>query len=340
MILNRRILLITILVILLIPLSFFFWGSRPLHSEANYSKVHEITLEAAPLNPDTFTLMTYNIGYLSGMTNNLAVERSKALYDQNLLRAFKLMSSTKVDIVAFQEIDIDSHRSFRVNQLHELAESGDFKYSAEAVNWDKRYVPFPFWPPSRNFGMMLSGQAAMSKYAITSSDRIVLPKPASNSYLYNKFYIDRVIQIMNLEIGGRSVKLMNVHLEAFDNFTRESQAARTLAIYRDLVATFPVILVGDFNSEPPFAPTREAGDDAMYAFFNEPGLAAAIDRRRYTANEPDFLTFSSGNPKSKLDYIFYSTNDFQLLESRVVLEAQEISDHLPVMARLVLRSNR
>ena len=55
-----------------------------------------------------------------------------------------------------------------------------FLEGAYAVNWDKRYVPFPYWPPVVHFGEMLSGQGVLSKFPILMNKKIVLQKPEEN----------------------------------------------------------------------------------------------------------------------------------------------------------------
>jgi len=51
-------------------LIFYYWGSG---GSLNQNQLHqEISLKADQRqSSDTFSIMTYNLGYLSGMTNNL-----------------------------------------------------------------------------------------------------------------------------------------------------------------------------------------------------------------------------------------------------------------------------
>ena len=327
----KKILAGVALIILSFTLFLYFWGSSSHFPTAEYASIQNFDHSQPRNSTDTFSIMTYNLGYLSGMTNNLAVDRSEQLYDGNLATANKMINAIKPDFLAFQEIDFDANRSFYYNQFEQIANANEYSFGAMAVNWDKRYVPFPFWPPSKHFGKMLSGQALLCQFEITANERIVLEKPSDYSFYYKAFYIDRVAQISTVNLGGKIVKIINVHLEAFDESTREAQAAVVLSLYRDLAEEFPVFLVGDFNSLPPFATVGEPEDKSLNAYFKEPGLGVAIPEESYLQSESDYFTFNSVTPYQKLDYIFYSKKDVIPVSARVVHEAGEASDHLPVL---------
>ena len=70
---------------------FFFWASSSTLKENEYSKLltfeHPKTID----NDSIFSIVTYNIGYLSGMTNNLSVETPKELFDKNLEKLEQLV---------------------------------------------------------------------------------------------------------------------------------------------------------------------------------------------------------------------------------------------------------
>ncbi len=328
---SKKLILGSTLVILSFTFFLYFWGSSSHFPAAEYDRIQNFEHSQPGNSSDTFAIMTYNLGYLSGMTNNLPVDRSEDLFTSNLDLVIRMMGSTQPDMVALQEIDFDANRSFEHNQYEEIAFKIKYSFGAMAVNWDKRYVPFPFWPPSKHFGRMLSGQALLSKFKITANERIVLEMPAGYPFYYKAYYIDRVAQITTVEVDRKIIKIINVHLEAFDIATRETQAEVVLSLYRDLASDFPVFLVGDFNSIPPFATISEPEDKSLLAFFKEPGLGVAISQESYLQSESDYFTFNSVTPYQKLDYIFYSKKDIVPVSARVVHEALEASDHLPVL---------
>lgn len=328
-----KILLSVVLFLLLLVVVFYFWGSSGNIDQSNLNRAIIFKAPPAPAK-DTLTVMTYNIGYLSGMTNNLPVVHDQKLYQKNLRKAEKMLDSLPLDLIGFQEIDYGSARSFYVNQLDSLAVKAGFGFGVAATNWDKHYVPFPYWPPAVHFGEMHSGQAVLSRYPIIASERVAMDKPESAPFFYNAFYLDRLIQIVQVDIGRENpLIVLNVHLEAFDEETREKQAYKVLEVYRQYAVDYPVLLIGDFNIRPPYSTEKISDEKTIQVFLDEEGLKPAIERAEYLADERANFTFDTGNPYEKLDYIFYNTDKIAEVESLVVHNGGQISDHFPVMMR-------
>lgn len=339
-----RILVVVLLLLVAASVIFYFWGSSTRMDPVDYHRV--VTYASDPEAPkDTIKVMTYNIGFLSGMDNNLAVRTSAEVYADNLEQAKAFISQADADVVGFQEIDYGSHRSYYQQQLDALADAGGYAYGVQDVNWDRNYVPFPYWPPSVHYKRMLSGQAVLSKYPVGESERVVLDKPVNAPFYYNAFYLDRLVQVVHVDIG-RTVVILNVHLEAFDTETREAQAEILKGIYSKYAERFPVILMGDFNARPPFASEQATDPEGnpmeertTAIFFEDLGLQDAIAELEYMADEEANFTFSSGEPFEKLDYIFYDPDVLTPIEGRVMTEAGTISDHLPVSMTFTFNRN-
>jgi endonuclease/exonuclease/phosphatase family metal-dependent hydrolase len=331
-----RVVLFYILIpLLLFVLAFYVWGKS---SNLSQEELHRIEVSASPLAQlDTITVMTYNLGYLSGMTNNQAVKPSRDLFDQNQQRAIRIIEKYNPEIIGFQEIDFFSKRSYFENQAENLG--NHYATKVRSVNWDKKYVPFPYWPPSVHFGKMISGQAIFSKFQVNSSERIVLPGPKAAPFYYRAFYLDRLIQIAQLSIGKQNLVVMNVHLEAFDEQTRELQAKEVMSVLEAYAQQYPVLLMGDFNARPPFASERVTEEQTMQLFFNHPLLSSAISKDRYLSEEHQHFTFDTQAPYEKLDYIFYTKNFIRPVAAATISEAAEISDHLPVSFTFTLFEN-
>ncbi|OYT16934.1 MAG: endonuclease/exonuclease/phosphatase [Bacteroidetes bacterium 4572_77] len=285
------------LVIFVFLTAFYFWAKQSVLSPNEYALKYTFN-QRAPLSlPDTFSVMTFNIGYLSGMTNNLPMERELLFLHNNLLAFSGLLKDYKPEILAMQEIDFASKRSNYVNQFEEIASLNHYAYGAKVINWDKKYVPFPYWPFSQHFGEMQSGQALLSQAKIGSHKRIVLPKPQSNPFYYDAFYLDRLAQVL----------------------------------YKQYNKEYPIILCGDFNAQPPFSEkTQEKTIDIL---LSNPNIQMAIADSIYRKNIHSYYTFNSENPYMKIDYIFYNPSHLKLLEADVLRESGQISDHIPVWAR-------
>jgi len=307
-----------ILIFFILTVGFFFWGSTAVHPLKDRNKLINLDIKNAASNDSIFSILTYNIGYLSGMTNNLPIAKPKSLFDSNLAKVKTVFNSLNIDILTFQEIDYASARSYDVNQQLEIAKLG-YPYIGQTVNWDKRYLPFPEWPISLQFGRIYSGQSVLSKFPIKSQKRIVLQPVADAPFYRTAFYLDRLAQVDKIDINGKTLVVINVHLEAFDKLTRSEQTLKIRDLYNAYKDKFPTLLVGDFNSDMKFS------DASIAPIINSPNIGIAI------YNKPYPNTFNSVKPTKRIDYIFYNKNFIEEVSSRIVTEMGDASDHLPLL---------
>lgn len=308
----------------------FFYISAPNWAAADYDNLITYNTHAPGIaNPEQLNVVSYNIGYLSGLTNQQAVERDKSLFDANQATAIAALKSLQPDIVALQEIDFDAYRSFNRNQQYAVSAALEMAFGAIAVNWDKRYVPFPYWPPQAHYRQIISGQAVLSRYPILRNERLVLEKVPSNPFFYNALYLDRVAQVSEIDVSGQPLIVINVHLEAFDAPTRSRQTQAVRELAESYAENYPVLLMGDFNSSL----NRDEGEAprSIGILLDSPALASALP------TAPASFTFPSDQPQYVLDYIFYTPATLEVVATAVVAEAAQASDHLPVMAQVKLR---
>lgn len=320
----------SVLLIVLAFVCFYLWAKSPtISAEEAYNRL-EYHDEVTPhiVNDSIIRVLTYNIGYLSGMTNNEAVRPSHDFYKKNEAQVLKLLKETNATIVGFQEIDYHSKRSYYLNQHKYIAEKL-YPYSLIGVNWDKHYVPFPYYPISVNFGRMLSGQSIMSQYKLSNPKRRVLEKVASQPFYYNHFYLDRLLQIVDVDNPVRPFVFINIHAEAFDYETRAKHIDYAYQKFKEISKTKAVILVGDFNSDPEY---RNA---TCNVFLRDTTIGVAAMDILNPKVAPK--TYPADNPKERLDYIFYTPQYFTLEESRILREYGVVSDHLPCYAVLKIK---
>ena len=298
---------------------FYLWASSPNLSPSDYAVITKSQVGEDLRNGDEFHVLTYNIGYLSGMTNNLPVEKPRSLFEDNMSHVLENLKRIDADLIAFQEIDYDSDRSYNIDQ-HAVIMGLGYGYSAKTINWDKRYVPFPYYPFSMHFGKVISGQSVLSKYPIVEQERIELERNQDNPFYYDSFYLDRLAQIVKVRVAGHTLVLINVHLEAFDQATRVHQFEKLRTLYAKYCHDGPTIMLGDFNSDPRY-------EDAGIALLEELTQTgnAAFDRGDLQN------TYNSREPSERLDYIFYNTDYIKEVSAEVVDEFDESSDHLPVL---------
>ena len=314
-----------IVVLLLFCIVFFFWASSPTLSENEYTKLITNEYQQTTTTDSIYSIVTYNIGYLSGMTNNTAADKPRSLYNKNLTKVKEKFKLLNADIIAFQEIDYASARSYNTNQQDEIAKLG-YNYVAQAVNWDETYVPFPYWPPSIHFGKTLSGQSILSKYPLKKHERIVLDRVDGAPFYRDALYLDRLAQVSTVSIENKEIVLINVHLEAFDKPTRVQQLDVVINLFNTYREKYPTILLGDFNSAPTFE------DPAILKIF---GLAN-VGNAAFT-EDTIINTYDTENPFKRIDYIFYSKNSIQYIDGKVLTQFGQASDHLPVEMQFKLK---
>lgn len=315
-------------------LVFYFWGSSSNWDLEKYNQTEHFADKPACM-ADTLSVMTYNIGWLSGMTNNLPVARDEELYAKNLRDALVVLNKIHPSIIGFQEIDVFAKRSFFYNQPDSLGIYLKYLNGSLAVNWDKKYVPFPYWPIQYHFGKLISGQYVMSDVEILKNEYVVLPKPVNAPFYYNAFYLDRLIQKTWLKTNKGNLLVMNVHLEAFDQETRILHVDAVIDEYSKYANELPVLLIGDFNSR-----AIGAGgplDESARKMFEVPGIGIAITDSLFLSEPRLNYTFSSGDPVEKIDYIFYNTKFIEKLDAKVIQEAGQVSDHFPVWMQFVIK---
>lgn len=130
---------------------------------------------------DSISLMTWNIGYcglganedfvMDGGTGSGKPERSD--FDTYYSGAADILSSAGADIYFIQEVDSDSARSYRVDEVSGISAALSAASSAYAINYSCPFVPFP-WPP---MGRVNSGLLTLSDFA-SPARRSALPSPA------------------------------------------------------------------------------------------------------------------------------------------------------------------
>lgn len=319
--------ILKIFILLLVAfVLFFFWASSPTIDEQEYSKLYTNSHTVEVDNDSVYSIVTYNIGYLSGMTNNRAIAKPKELFDKNLEKVLTATQKLNPDIIAFQEIDYKASRSYEINQEEEIASLG-YKYIARGINWDETYVPFPYWPPSMHFGKVVSGQSILSKYPLKEYERIVLERVPDHPFYRDALYLERLAQVVKVEIESREVVVINIHLEAFDKVTRERQFRFVIdTIFKKYKDNYPTILLGDFNSR-----AREKN-----AVVKELFTMSGVGNAAFTKEKPE-NTFDTKDLFERIDYIFYTENSIEYINGRVLNEFGQSSDHMPIEMKFRLK---
>lgn len=321
-------------IVLLILLAAIFWWTQSGSVASN--EVASTITHSPTTEPQTalrqLTVVTYNIGYLSGLTNNESAVRPQELFENNLKSVVSLIEEIQPDILALQEVDFASQRSYDINQLNAIATQTGFPVAARAITWDKHFVPFPPGNPKNYFGRILSGQAVLSTLPLLAHERVELPRPSLPWYR-DAFYLDRVAQVTSVDIGqAQPIIVINVHLDHEFPDTRREQLKQVATLYRQYADIQPVLLLGDFNSVPTEEDVIYGNDLALTSLLDEPHIAEAFAGQPKEAT----LTYRADTPDRKLDHVFYNKNFITLLNARIVAPPENPSDHRALLVTLQL----
>ena len=152
------------------------------------------------------------------------------------------------DIVFLQELDVNSRRSYHINELEAFTETftqDTYNYTF-APNFKAGFVPLPMYSPT---GRVEAGISTFSKYRVSDASRVQLPVPFS--WPMSMFNLKRCLLVnrMPIENSDKELVLINLHLEAYDDGEGK---AKQLAMLMDIMQEEYdkgnyVIAGGDFN---------------------------------------------------------------------------------------------
>jgi endonuclease/exonuclease/phosphatase family metal-dependent hydrolase len=321
---------------------FFFWASGGDSDEREVAPGHVFDNPAGAAPPASvaeLTVVAFNIAYGRGPDGDASGPWSEAHIRRHLAGIGQQIRDSGADLAFLQEVDFAAARSHAIDQGRVLLEASGLRFASCVVTWEKNYVPFPYWPPTKHYGAMKSGQCLLSRFPIVQSTRHRLPQPESYPWWRKRFYLNRAIDHARVEIAGQTWDVFNVHLEAFDADNRMDHAKRLAALVAALPETRRVIVAGDFNAPPPEASQKKG-------FVDEPETDFSADRTidivrglalAEALPDPATFTFPADAPTRRLDYIFFGAA-LDKIEAKILgASPGPWSDHLPVLARFALR---
>lgn len=205
------------------------------------------------------------------------------------------------DIVALQECDWKTFR-FKVPQQARKAFINELAYHSGY---------FGLFGKSIKYGGGYYGVGILSKYPIIKSERILLPHFPPRE--------QRVMLLAEIEMPNKSVvTFISTHLDSTTDTIRQRQIAFINERIKQIET--PVIIAGDFNSSPDSKEIEEGFSNWFNATNND-------------------YTYSTQEPKAKIDYIFcYPANRFVLKSTQVHTDCL-LSDHFPVTSKIKLKKN-
>jgi endonuclease/exonuclease/phosphatase family metal-dependent hydrolase len=310
-----------------------------------------VTGKALPVAADSsFTFMIWNVGY-GGLgaqadffydggkmviSNQEDVERyTNGIYEE-------IDSNTGTDFILLQEVDENSKRSYNINQQKSISGLMDGYSHAFAVNYDVKYLPFPWtWP----LGKIKSGLLSLSKYQPVESKRISLP--GITDFPRKLFYLERCLLMQRYKLAnGKELVVINTHFEAYDKGeVKKAQMALTKKYLEEEYAKGNyVVMGGDWNIAPPTFNVhtweKEKEEDQLYLANNDPnyipGWHYAYDSTTATNRKNKYAFDPATTFTTVIDYYMVSPN-VQVDEVKGINLNFAYSDHQPVKLRVTLK---
>ncbi len=245
-----------------------------------------------------------------------------------------------IDFVMLQEVDRNSKRSWKIDQVEELANVLTDHNYAFTPNYDVKYLPFPFTNP---IGKVYGGLQNLSRFTPVESKRIALP--GITDFPRKIFYLQRCLLEQRFKTAnGKELVIINAHFEAYDEGGTVKKAQRDLTkkiLEEEYAKGNYVVLGGDWNIAPPdfnvHTWEKEKVDDPLYLMNNDSvyvqGWKYVYDPSTAT-NRKNATAYTEGTTfKTVIDYFYISPN-LEVEEVKGIEMGFNYSDHQPVKLRL------
>ena len=239
---------------------------------------------------DSIRVLVFNIhaGKDAGGTNNIA-------------EVARLVRRTSADVVLLQEVDRGTNRSGRVDQLQTLMDATGFGGAfGRSLDYDGGQY----------------GIAALARGGFIYSETVDLPVAPIQERAGGSHEPRAALLAVAVSALGR-LQTLNTHLDASgtDSY-RLQELEGVLNVVRARVSPqTPMLVGGDFNSEPDSAVVRRIRDTGLRDAWTECGRG-------------DGLTYPAGAPVKRIDYVFLA-GTLRCTAAEVI--DTQISDHRPLL---------
>lgn len=245
---------------------------------------------AGSTSGDTLRIMTYNIHHCNPPTKSKTGEIE-------VDAIARVINSRQPDLVALQEVDVNTKRSGGIDQAAQLAaKTGMHAYFGKAIDHDGGEY----------------GVAILSKFPLADAQTIHLPETA------NPGSEDRVVAMARINFrNGKKFIFACTHMDVSNAAVRDEQAGAINKM--GAASSIPFILAGDLNCKP---------ESDSYQILMKKFTPSCTNCG---------FTIPVNNPNRVIDHIMWTNaTGFQVQRNEVVNEPYP-SDHLPVVAEIVIK---
>lgn len=253
-----RIIVNLIVFVLLIIIFFFIYSTITEYSPEKVTPLEADSSKCDVLSSDsTFRFLIWNIGY-AGLNQEMDFfydgghmvrpSQSKVVENLTSIQSF-LKENASVDFCMLQEVDVNSKRSYYINQRNSLQETLQYKYSYLGMNYNVGYVPMPITEP---MGHVEAGLLSLTNLKPYECNR--MSYPFNFKWPLRLFLLDRCFMPMRYKVSnGKDLIIINTHNSAFDD-QGKLRIAELNYLKDYLISEYEhgnyVVVGGDFNQSP------------------------------------------------------------------------------------------
>lgn len=337
-----------------------------IHGSLNdYQPIGQVDLETSkaaittPIEDSIITLVIWNIGYGGlgeesdfffedgGMlfSNGGMVRPLEEIVQKNQAGILNIINSLQADFYLFQEVDLNSKRSYFINQLEGISNILPGYSNSFATNYLSPRVPLPLFEPWNAYGKIESGLASFSKYNPKSSIRHQLP--GEYSWPTKLFQLDRCALEQNFKLAnGKTLTIFNIHNSAYDKggvIKKEQMKYLKERFVQTYQSGHYVIAGGDWNQCPPFfdfdrfMPGKGNGYSAnnIEQDFLSEDWRWVYDARKPTNRKVSDAFIKGSTFTTVIDFFLISPN-IKVKKAKTIDSNFQFSDHQPVWMEIEL----
>lgn len=221
-------------------------------------------------------------------------------------RIAKVILDSKADLVALQEVDRGGERSKKIDIMTTLSDLTGMTY-AFGKNID--------------YGGGDYGNGALTRYPILAERNL--------HYQMIRAGEQRGLLQLVVEVKGQEIVFMNTHIDYRADESERVTNVNEIKKAAESYSSSPVILCGDFNDSPESKTIASLKND----------FSDAWD----IAGSGDGYTYSTSDPKKRIDYVFMNKNKSDTTSSILLrpvsarVLSTNASDHLPLLVEFELK---
>jgi len=343
-------------LVALIALALIAFGALVAYTFANEHRpasVEPVMVEGDGSGPglkagQPFKVVSWNLQYGASRKHRFFYDGGEAVHvpaadvAETVAAISAVLAEEAPAISLLQEIDRDSTRTGRLDQLPPYVEAMQATATSSAPYHLAGFVPKPFTNPLGRVHMALGiltrgphTTAQRHQLALMDEPRVVQALNLKRALLTAEVPVEGLDQPLAIAV---------THLSAFSfgDGTLEKQVAALADWMAARPADQPWILAGDFNLLPPGDDkNRLTTESELYADNPNP-VEALVPRFRDALgdNQLDpklrtYLPFGHDEPDRKIDYMLIG-GPIHVETSRVMTEHKAISDHLPIVTTFIV----